>query len=501
MIGGLFKSASRLALVAAAGVLVGGVSAQAADLGGDCCADLEERVAELEATTVRKGNRKVSLQLSGQVHESIMYWDDGVEQNVYTGVNHINASSRFRFVGSAKINPTWSAGYLMEIETQAKSDSNDMVQNDQCGASGTGVVVRHNAWWIDNAQLGRVWLGLTDAAGAGIDGINLSNSNIAANAKIGLTNGSFRLRGNAHATNGTVGNVSNLTWANILGGNSGLVHLGDETRQNVIKYVSPTLMGFIFSAAWGEDDFWDVALRYAGEFGGFKLALGAGYAQTTDANPGGANPNLPAVGGSNHFGGCTDLAANITAFNVEQGQDRDCSSWVFAGSIMHVATGLFVSGSYGQREDGNRILHAQNTITNGNAAAFDSTDTFWQVRGGIEQNFFGIGKTTLFGEYNRFEGTPMGGSAATSGNFHNLSAANANLLGFVGATTIARSEVTAWGLGVVQTIDAAAMDLYLTYRNYSADITGVLTATGEANGTGTGIKDFSVVTFGGRIQF
>ena len=39
--------------------------AKAADLGGDCCADLEERVAELEATTVRKGNKKVSVTLSG----------------------------------------------------------------------------------------------------------------------------------------------------------------------------------------------------------------------------------------------------------------------------------------------------------------------------------------------------------------------------------------------------------------------------------------------------
>ena len=38
-------------------------SASAADLGvgGSCCADLEERAAVLEATTVRKGNRKVSL--------------------------------------------------------------------------------------------------------------------------------------------------------------------------------------------------------------------------------------------------------------------------------------------------------------------------------------------------------------------------------------------------------------------------------------------------------
>jgi hypothetical protein len=40
--------------------------AKAAGLGSDCCSDLEDRVAELEATTVRKGNKKVSVTLYGQ---------------------------------------------------------------------------------------------------------------------------------------------------------------------------------------------------------------------------------------------------------------------------------------------------------------------------------------------------------------------------------------------------------------------------------------------------
>ena len=61
MFGGLRKSTSVFALAAVAGLAMGSMSAQAADFGGDCCADLEERVAELEATTARKGNRKVSL--------------------------------------------------------------------------------------------------------------------------------------------------------------------------------------------------------------------------------------------------------------------------------------------------------------------------------------------------------------------------------------------------------------------------------------------------------
>ena len=51
-----------LGALVASGLLMGGLtagSASAADLGGNCCADLEERIAELEATTARKGNRKV----------------------------------------------------------------------------------------------------------------------------------------------------------------------------------------------------------------------------------------------------------------------------------------------------------------------------------------------------------------------------------------------------------------------------------------------------------
>ncbi len=79
------KKHNLYALVAA-GLLASGMSitsASAADLGGNCCADLEERIAELEATTARKGNRKVSLTVSGWVGQQVTFWDDGVESNTY----------------------------------------------------------------------------------------------------------------------------------------------------------------------------------------------------------------------------------------------------------------------------------------------------------------------------------------------------------------------------------------------------------------------------------
>ena len=109
-----------LGALVAAGLLVGGLSAgsaSAADLGGNCCADLEERIAELEATTARKGNRKVSLTISGWVAEQVMCWDDGHrEQNIYVGGIGTTLASHFKFTGQATISPGWYAGYVIHVE-------------------------------------------------------------------------------------------------------------------------------------------------------------------------------------------------------------------------------------------------------------------------------------------------------------------------------------------------------------------------------------------------
>ena len=102
------------ALVLGLGFFIAATPASAADLGGDCCADLEERIAELEATTARKGNRKVSLEISGQVNEAVLWWDDGAESNAYVVTND-NSRTRFRFKGKAKIDKDWEAGYQIEV--------------------------------------------------------------------------------------------------------------------------------------------------------------------------------------------------------------------------------------------------------------------------------------------------------------------------------------------------------------------------------------------------
>ena len=183
MYGGVWGG-TNLALVLGVGLFIAAAPASAADLGGDCCADLEERIAELESTAARKGNRKVSLSVSGSINESLLYWNDGKLSDVYVGTNDA-ARGRFRFQGDAKINKEWSAGYLIEIGVR----SNRLNRTDQTRANGfsnlpggltqdaSGLDVRHSAWFIQSTTYGRLWVGKTDQATERITEINLANTN------------------------------------------------------------------------------------------------------------------------------------------------------------------------------------------------------------------------------------------------------------------------------------------------------------------------------------
>mgnify|MGYP001444749151 CR=1 FL=1 len=430
------KSISTLALIAATGIFA--TAASAADLGGNCCADLEERIAELEATTARKGNRKVSLTVSGHINENIMFWDDGSERNVYAGQTNMAAQTRFRFVGNAKISEDLSAGYLLEIGT-ASSRSDHVDQNTDDFGGGLGI--RHSAWWMQSKHLGKVWVGQTSTATDGITEINLANT-----AHIGMQN--LAANGGAMFVRNANGTSSGLRHTQFMGGAAGpssaavdSSQIGEGNRQNVVKYESPSLMGFSLATAYGEDDMWDIAMRYAGEHHGFKLAFGVGYQRWTDGNNDERNC-APAIAGSS--------------------SDRDCQQLGLSGAVMHVATGLYVHGVYGIRWDDNAPV-----------AQKDTTDRYY-LQAGIENKFIALGKTTLFGEY---------------GNYN---------VGFNGnGTNLLTAHTQVWGIGLNQSIEAAAMDLYLNYQHF--DFGGTSNLAGF--GAGGGLKDYQQVIAGGIIRF
>src|SRR6185437_11283015 len=133
-----------------------------------CCAALEERVAELEATTVRKGNKKVSVTLYGKVNKAVLFWDDGAEKNIYAVDNNYE-SSRFGLKGSVKIKGDWSAGYRIEAENLSASSNAVNQLDDDDGTRSGGVLgnesrlllLRHSYMYLDNKKIGQLRWGLT----------------------------------------------------------------------------------------------------------------------------------------------------------------------------------------------------------------------------------------------------------------------------------------------------------------------------------------------------
>ncbi len=402
-----------LGALVAAGVLAGGLatSASAADLGGNCCADLEERIAELEATTARKGNRKVSLTVSGWVAQQVMWWDDGFEQNVYVSDIGSTIESHVKFTGQATISPGWSAGYVLHIETASSDPVLGLDQNtDNAPALYTGqtndVYVLQSFWFVKSEQLGKVSVGLQSQASDNtailVDG---SGSLLPANW-VQFDYGGFFLRdgagnfvNNANFTPcpapGCVLNKEFLTISNIFGPSD-----FNGTTTNSVRYDSPSFGGFSVSASWGEDDFWDVAARYAGEFSGFKLAVAAAYAEAND-DAGDFQPLLSVLGDAQHF--------------------------QIGGYVEHVPTGLFIYSAYSTADLEDAALESDN----------------WYIKAGLRKRWNPLGHTVFFGEYQNAEI-----DFASGGKF---------------------SEVDVWGLGVVQEVDAAAMSFWLTYRNIDAD--------------------------------
>jgi hypothetical protein len=455
-----------LAAIAAAGLSTGLSlpAANAADLGvgGNCCADLEERIAELEATTARKGNRKVSLTISGWVAQQVLFWDDKIEKNAYVADAGNALASHVKFSGEAKISNDWSAGYVLHVELVA----NEPLALGQNGDNfRTGPSVYNSFWFVKSKQLGTVSVGTQSSATDNAAVLPDPSGTIAAANYVFYDNNNFFLVRNTAAGKvrtaqnwGSLASCATAAGSSVgaggIGGftrNAGLVADCDGVPNNNVKYDSPTLAGFSASASWGEDDVWGVTGRYAGEFNGVKVSVAVGYIDSTDDNTAAASPDLKAIGG---------LKAQALQIGA---------------SVYHVPSGLFVYGAYGKDYNENVSQFAGKK---------DGDN--WYIKAGVRQKWNPLGHSVIFGEYGE------------NNDKQSIDQWNAG---------ITSSNVTQWGIGVQQEIDSAAMAIWAVYRNYSADqtcaaVNGNTCAAAVGGGLGKQkFEDIDIFKIGALIAF
>jgi hypothetical protein len=429
MTGGFPKSASALAIAAAAGLIVSTLSltptpARAADLGGDCCADLEERVAELETTTVRKGNKKVSLTLSGRVHANIMYWNDNSSLNfpndpgtafdhnsdVYFG-NTAGSGSNIVLNGSGRVSSDLSAGFLMTLANDF-GGTNDQIDH-QKGPSLTGDTTYV---FLSSKSLGELRLGNMASASDNGYYLNFGAATVGGLAG-GRFTGDFRLRN-------TAGKLTDVTYTQIL-------HEWADKNENRLMYISPNLGGFKLYADIGGDDTASAALAWVGRFNTVNVEAGVGYQTSTRIDGVSHQAQFTAATASTAFRPMTDTTnSNLRELGV-------------SGSIWETGSGLFLSGEYSR-------AYA--------AAAGRQDITNWFVEGGWQKNVSGLGLTSLYAQYmKQYNGLRND----TSGHL--------------------------FGVGIDQAIDSAASNIYLHYQRDSFDTDGAIAdatvvTTGVANG-------------------
>jgi predicted porin len=387
-----YRKSSWLGLTAASVLVLGaalGGHAQAADLGGGCCGDLEERVAELEATTARKGNRVVSLEISGQVNRALLFWDDGVDSDVFV-VDPDSDGSRFRFTGKAQLKPGWTAGYTMEFNV-TDTASNFVSQDVDDPAAVEGVRIRRNFLYVESERLGRVSLGQENQATDGINEIDV----VATYSTVSKTHyaGNFRIRTGDEAD-------GVFRWQDVLGAIGG-------GQEDIIRYDTPSIYGFIASASWGDNDIWDVALRFQKQWNSVKVVAGIGYLK--DDREDGTNVD-------------DQLSGSISA--------------------IHLPTGLFATFAAGSRDQ--------------RSSDEDATNLYFKA--GISRRWLPYGDTTLWADYAQFEGFNEGGitSAIVDGEEVDF--------------RLEGTSADVWGFGVVQSFDSAALNIYALAQFFSSDI-------------------------------
>jgi hypothetical protein len=419
--------------------------------------DLEDRIADLEETDARRGNKNVSLSISGWVNRMLLAWDDGASKDVYI-VDNTSSRSRLEFEGAVKIARGWGAGYILSFGMDDKA-ANDVDQLDQSGES--QIELRESAWWVRSNDLGTVTVGHTSPA---TDNIILKDVGgiMPGAANIATMGGGFYLRGAdtyEQGPNGLITGTLSTTLNDISGGAS-----VDTLRRDVVRYDAPRVSSqwgnVDLAAAWGEDDFYDFAGEYGINYNDWKFRFGAGYLRDTTESTGRTNTK------------------------------RDREEYKGSASLIHVPSGLFATAAYVRREFNGFDASSQ-------AVFGENTQGLVTPRGsnrppleylytafGVRRPYWSIGDTSIYGEYAEVDDAITGLREAS-------------------LREVTDSELTMFGAAISQDIDAASMDVYAGFRYYTFDTEGVQfrTATGVTGQSPAPLTDLVLGYAGTRIKF
>jgi predicted porin len=211
--------------------------------------------------TLSSGNKN-KLQISGYVAKSLWYADDGAESQLFI-TDGSTSRSRVRWVATGTLNENVTAGATIEMDIPlSNAQANARMTSNAGETSGTtqtdlsSWAIRHQYVWVNHKKFGKLTLGNTDPSGNGYAEALLSGTTAIdlSSAKPFCASCTFveDIAGVKTRTAFSTGNHTNF---------DGL------SRTDVLKYDTPTFMGFSASGSYVGDGTTEWGVKYAGKFG------------------------------------------------------------------------------------------------------------------------------------------------------------------------------------------------------------------------------------------
>jgi predicted porin len=218
----------------------------------------------VDTRNVISGKQGVKLTVSGQVNRGLLYVDNG-DQDDFFHVDNDNSSTRVRFVGSGALTDDITVG--SQIEVQFESNSTAAIRIDQDGAAGpNNFTERKLELYVDSKRFGRLWLGQGDTASNGTSEVDLSGTSVVAYSGIADMAGGIQF-----SDNNVLGPRINQVFSNFDG----------LSRDDRIRYDTPSFSGFTGSVSALEGGAVDVGLRFSGEIAATKVVAAGAWADAS----------------------------------------------------------------------------------------------------------------------------------------------------------------------------------------------------------------------------
>jgi outer membrane immunogenic protein len=387
--------------------------------------------------------------LSGILNRALVVWDDG-DQVAVNSVDNPQDSSAVELNGKFDLPHEWSLGITTTVDTMwASADTVDQIDwtGDEFVAELPYLFAE-----FSHENYGRFLVGLLDSASDEIDNINLAESDAVADASFDNFVSDFFLR--AEGIPGRSGLATGQP--NSFGGEA---RWGDFIEAKFagasgrfITYISPNMSGLEVWGAVGQPQ--EIFLVRGNDTLVFNERTGGVYADGALRYAKDLNTSFRLEGGVGVWSDTTE----------EEGATEPTEDLGFGGSLAlkHIPTGLNASVNFGN------VSHTDDCADPGLISGkCRGDDAFVYLKGGAVRDLVDWGPTAFYGEYLKSWKSPNDSDMDLLVTLRRdpLPEPEPDQLD----EEVKSTEVTGWGFGVVQHIEAINTELYLGFRHYNLD--------------------------------